>query len=185
MEKETVLAKIRSTLNFSKETLLWFNEIQNKKVTFVELAEMPLEVKFPNHLKNKIHYSDGLLHFKGVLSVEEKNELQGLSQDISYMAAIGGLFESSQLWFAREGGNLFLSEFRGTWEKTLVSSTEPIIHNYFLELGLHKENLPSVKVYESYPGSWITDAAITMSCSIGTAYVILKGISELPKIADS
>jgi len=92
--------------------------------------------------------------------------------------------KNSNIWFAREGGTPFFSEFRGSWEKILVSSSETIIHDYFLELGLPKEKLPRVKVYESYSGSWIMEAALIMFASIGTAYTILKGISELPKIAD-
>jgi len=66
----------------------------------------------------------------------------------------------------------------------LISSSEAIINDYFLELGLPKEKLPRVKVYESYSGSWIMEAALVMFASIGIAYTILKGISELPKIAD-
>jgi len=92
--------------------------------------------------------------------------------------------QNSHIWFTREGGIPFFSEFRGTWERILISSSETIIHDYFLELGLPKEKLPRVKVYESYSGSWIMEAALIMFGSIGTAYTILKGISELPKIAD-
>lgn len=92
--------------------------------------------------------------------------------------------KNSNMWFAREGGTLFFSELRDSWEKILISSSETIIHDYFLELGLSKEKLPRVKVYESYSGSWIMEAALIMFASIGTAYTILKSISELPKIAD-
>jgi hypothetical protein len=119
MEKETVLAKIRVTMGFSKAVLDWLEKIQN-----------------------------------------------------------------TNIWFVREGGTPFFSEFRGSWERILVSSSETIIHDYFLKLGLPKEKLPHVKVYESYSGSWIMEAALIMFASIGTAYSILKGISELPKIAD-
>lgn len=101
-------------------------------------------------------------------------------------ATLGWLEEiqKSDVWFAKEKGNLFFSEFRGTWEQILISSSEPIIHDYFLGLGLEKEKLPHVKVFESYHGTWIIDAALLMFTSIGTAYKILKDISELPKIAD-
>ena len=95
-----------------------------------------------------------------------------------------GRIQNSNIWFAREGGAPFFSEFRGSWERILVNSSEAIINDYFLELGLPKEKLPRVKVYESYSGSWIMEAALIMFGSIGTAYTILKGISELPKIAD-
>jgi hypothetical protein len=54
----------------------------------------------------------------------------------------------------------------------------------FVELGVPEEYSPHVQVYESYPGSWIIEAAITISASVGTSYVILKSVSELPQIAD-
>lgn len=92
--------------------------------------------------------------------------------------------ESYNFLFAVEVDTSFFSENRNLWEEILVSSSESIIHDYFLKLGLPKEKLPSVKVYESYSGSWIIEAALIMSATIGSAYAILKGISELPKIAD-
>jgi hypothetical protein len=92
--------------------------------------------------------------------------------------------QNTNIWFAREGGTLFFSEFKGTFERTLISSSEPIIHSYFHELGLPNEKLPRVKVYESYSGSLIIEAALIMFASMGTAYTILKSVSELPKIAD-
>ena len=88
------------------------------------------------------------------------------------------------VWFKREGGSLFLSEFRRDWEEILINSSEPMVQGYFRELGILENNLPKVKVYESYSGSWIVDAAIVMAGSIGTVYAILKAVSELPKIAD-
>lgn len=91
---------------------------------------------------------------------------------------------NSNIWFAQDYGMPFLSELRGTWNEVLISSSEPIIQDYFVNQGLLKDKLPRVKVFESYPGSWIIDAAIVMLASVGTAYTILKGISELPKIAD-
>ena len=92
--------------------------------------------------------------------------------------------QNTNIWFAREGGTPFFSEFKGAYERTLISSSEPIIHSYFHELGLPNEKLPRVKVYESYSGSLIIEAALIMSASMGTAYAILKSVSELPKIAD-
>lgn len=88
------------------------------------------------------------------------------------------------LWFAEEYGMHYLSEYGGTWNKILVSTVESEVHNYFRKLGIPKDQLPHVRVFESYSGSWIIEAAITMFASVGTAYTILKGASELPKIAD-
>ncbi len=100
--------------------------------------------------------------------------------------AYGWLSEISKrnVWFAKEEGKPFFFEFRGLWKKALISSSEPIIHDYFLDLGLPEEKLPRIKLYESYPGSWIMDAALEIIGSVGEAFLILKGLSELPKIAD-
>jgi hypothetical protein len=88
------------------------------------------------------------------------------------------------LWFAEAHGMHFLSEYGTKWDKAFVESVGPIIHSYFGKLGLPEDNLPHVKIYESYPGSWVMEAAVVMFASIGTAYTILKGASELPQIAD-
>ena len=92
--------------------------------------------------------------------------------------------QNSDIWFARDGGSPYFSEYHGSYERILVNSSEHIIHSYFLELGLPDEKLPHVKVYESYSGSLIIEAALIMIASMGTTYTILKSISELPKIAD-
>lgn len=89
---------------------------------------------------------------------------------------------NSNIWFADERN--FFAEFRGTWEGSLVNTSQHIVNFFFLQLGLSEDKLPKVQVYESYLGSWVMEAAITMFGSIGTAYTILKGISELPAIAD-
>jgi hypothetical protein len=116
MERETVLAKIRATLDFSEETRVW---------------------------------------------------LDNLPQDI---------------WFRKDRSSLFFSEFKNTWEKTLIDTAQPVIQNYFRKLGLAENNLPQVKVYESYKGSWIVESALTIAGSVGSAYYILKAVSEIPEI---
>ncbi len=92
--------------------------------------------------------------------------------------------DGEDVWFKREEGSLFFSEFRGHWAKTLTDSSQEMVQRFFSELGIPEDNLPKVKVYESYSGSWEIEAAIVMAGSIGTAYTILKAVSELPKIAD-
>ena len=92
--------------------------------------------------------------------------------------------DREDVWFKREGGALFFSEFQGTWKEILVSSSEPLIQGYFGELGIPENKLPKIRVYESYSGSWIIDAAIVMTGSMGAVYAVLKAVSELPKIAD-
>ncbi len=88
------------------------------------------------------------------------------------------------MWFVEDHGMHFLSEYGAKWDRAFDESAGPIIYHYFEELGLPKDKLPHVKIYESYSGSWIMEAAVVMFASIGTAYTILKGASELPKIAD-
>lgn len=86
--------------------------------------------------------------------------------------------------FAEDHGMHFLSEYGAKWDKAFDESVGPVIYHYFEELGLPKDTLPHVKIYESYSGSWIIEAAVVMFASIGTAYTLLKSVSELPKIAD-
>ena len=119
MEKETILAKLRTTIRFSEAALPWLG---------------------------RAHEAD--------------------------------------LWFAAREGVAFFQEFRGTWERGLVEGCDPIIQRYFVEHGLARDHLPRLRVFESYPGSWIIEAAVVMVASVGTTYTILKGLSELPKLAD-
>ena len=76
----------------------------------------------------------------------------------------------------------FFSEFNSVWKRTLIDSAEPIILDYFRELGIQEKNLPKIKIYETFKGSWIVEAALILTGSIGTAYSILKVVSEIPKI---
>ncbi len=87
-------------------------------------------------------------------------------------------------WFASQRGTTFMSEHREIWDRVLVKSTESTVQSYFSKIGVPENRLPHVKVYESYAGSWIMEAAIVMFSSIGGTYALFKGISELPKIAD-
>ncbi|MCG8403869.1 MAG: hypothetical protein MI923_01600 [Phycisphaerales bacterium] len=89
-----------------------------------------------------------------------------------------------QFWFAREGGTVFFGEYSEIWNSLLIHTCEPVIQDYFRELGIEDEYMPQLRMQESYRGSWIIDCAIVMFASAGTAYAILKGVSELPAIAD-
>lgn len=117
MEKETVLARLRLTLELNEETKLW-------------LRGMP------------------------------------------------------DAWFAQRNGDGFLAEFGGTWERIFVATAEAEVQSFFRERGLSTDRLPVVRAGERYVGSWIAEAAVVMFGTVGTAYTILKGISELPEIAD-
>ncbi len=92
--------------------------------------------------------------------------------------------ENPDVWFATRDGTQFFGEFSRTWDKILIDNTQNVIKDHFMALGLSEEDLPYVKINEHFSGSWIIDASIVMATTIGSAYTILKGISELPKIAD-
>lgn len=66
--------------------------------TFENLLNLPKEVRFPKHLKDRILYdaTKCLLVFKGIMSKQEKKELQRLSRDKSYRATINVLFHNSR-----------------------------------------------------------------------------------------
>jgi hypothetical protein len=88
------------------------------------------------------------------------------------------------VWFASQGGTSFLAEFGGTWERLFLEAAEPEIKGYLTELGVPEEHIPQVRAGERYRGSWVLEAAVVMAGTVGTAYTVFKGISELPEIAD-
>lgn len=75
--------------------------------TSEKLSRLPVEVKFPEDLKYKIHYDDSqeLLIFKMVMSKEERDTLLSLSADDSYGKAIKLLFQRSQIKKEEAGRN--------------------------------------------------------------------------------
>jgi hypothetical protein len=87
-------------------------------------------------------------------------------------------------WFARQGGDLFFSEFGREWNSNFVEVAQTVFDDYFKQFGFTEDVAPRVKLTDSRRGSWIMEAAITIYATVGTTYTILKGISELPKIAD-
>lgn len=95
-----------------------------------------------------------------------------------------GFEDNPNAWFAREGGDLFLAEFGYEWNTNFVEVAQQVLASYFRNLGLAENRLPKVKITDSRRGSWIMEAALIMFATVGTTYTILKGVSELPKIAD-
>jgi len=87
-------------------------------------------------------------------------------------------------WIAESEGDMFLHEFGGHWNRIFTDYGQKLFEEHFRELGLDTERLPHFKVIDSHRGSWVMEAALTMFGSIGSVYIVLKGISELPKIAD-
>jgi hypothetical protein len=88
------------------------------------------------------------------------------------------------VWFARDRGDAFFSEFSGAFSRIFIEAVESETTEFFLHMGLHGEHIPRVKVLETYRGSLIMEAAITMAGGMGTVYATIKAISELPKMAD-
>ena len=92
--------------------------------------------------------------------------------------------DNDNAWFARQGGDIFLGEFGHEWNSNFVEVVQTFFDKHFVNIGLPEENLPKVNVVDSRRGSWIVDAALTMFGTVGTVYTLLKGVSELPAIAD-
>ncbi len=55
---------------------------------------------------------------------------------------------------------------------------------FFENLGLAPNIKPRLRLYESYPGSWIIDAALVLPGTVASVYIILRALSELPDIAE-
>lgn len=101
------------------------------------------------------------------------------------MQAFLATFQDQQnAWFAHEGGDTFLREYGGEWNRTFAEIAQSNFDSYFRDLGLAEDRLPKVTITDSRRGCWIMEAALTMFGTVGTTYTILKGLSELPKIAD-
>ena len=88
------------------------------------------------------------------------------------------------LWISENEGDMFLHEYGGHWNRIFTEYGQHLFEGYFKELGLESERLPQFKVVDSRRGSWVMEAALTMFGSIGSVYIVLKGLSELPQIAD-
>jgi hypothetical protein len=54
--------------------------------------------------------------------------------------------KDEDIWFARKGGCVFFSEFRSNWEKTLTEACQPVIDEFFLEMGMFRERLPHINL---------------------------------------
>lgn len=87
-------------------------------------------------------------------------------------------------WFVRDGGDTFLGELGGDWNSIFTEYLESFFLSYFERLGIEVQNRINVEPTDSRRGSWIMEAALTMFGTVGTAYQVLKGVGELPKIAD-
>jgi hypothetical protein len=115
---------------------------------------------------------------KSTVLAKLRGKLEFTEQAQTWMHQLG------DTWFAQSGGDALLSEFRGPFVEALKTVAEDEVDGYFAKLGIPRDLLPRVEVLETYRGSLIVDAAITMAGGMGTVYATLKAIAELPKVAD-
>jgi hypothetical protein len=105
-----------------------------------------------------------------------------LSDDVQ--AFLTKFEDQENAWFARQGGNAFLSEFGGHWNSAFVEVSQSVFDEYFRSLDFPEDQLPKVSMTDSRRGSWIMDAALTMAGTVGGTYAILKAYADLPKVAE-
>uniref|UniRef100_UPI00402A0743 hypothetical protein n=1 Tax=Candidatus Avalokitesvara rifleensis TaxID=3367620 RepID=UPI00402A0743 len=85
-----------------------FLNLHLHRVTSEKLPQLPMEVKFPDHLKGKIRYdvSRKLLIFEGVMSLKERDDLLKLTsvddKMSAYHEAITALYKRSRMFTASE-----------------------------------------------------------------------------------
>lgn len=120
--------------------------------------------------------------------MEKETVIANLRAEISLSESLQEFFalfeDNHNAWFARQGGDLFLSEFGHEWNTNFIEVVQNAFDAHFRNLGLSENRLPKVKLTDSRKGSWIMEAALTMFGTVGTTYTVLKGIAELPKLAD-
>ncbi len=120
--------------------------------------------------------------------MNKQTVIANLRAEITLSEELQSFFEQFEkqesAWFARDGGDLFLSEFGLEWNNNFAEVTQEVFDQHFMSLGVREDQLPKVKVTDSRRGSWIMEAALTMFGTVGTTYTILKAIAELPKLAD-
>ena len=104
-----------------------------------------------------------------------------------------GLNEIELPWFCACGNGrvylrerVFFSEFGRIWSDVLVESCQPEFNKFFKSLDWSSEIAPrpNVEILEMYEGSWIIEAALIVQATAVTTYGIIKGISEIPKMAE-
>jgi hypothetical protein len=60
------------------------------------------------------------------------------------------LSQLGDVWFARDGGDVFFSEFRGGFTEAFSRVTQAEISDYFRERGIPPDILPRVQILETY-----------------------------------
>ena len=73
---------------------------------------------------------------------------------------------------------------RGRFSNLFVQAVREETDPFFAENGFRADQLPRVEVLETYTGSLIMEAALTMAGGMGSVYATIKAVAELPKLAD-
>lgn len=118
---------------------------------------------------------------------EVRTEIRYSEETLAWIAAGPQLGASPQAfgpgaWFSDESG--FLGEFSSSYQRSIVEMAEPRVQEHFAELGLGDPELIKVRITGSHEGSLVITAVIVVAATLGVAYKLLKGLSELPAMAD-
>lgn len=120
--------------------------------------------------------------------MEKKTVIANIRAEITLNSELQNFFAKfdsyENAWFARQGGDVFLGEFGHTWDVNFIDVAQSVFDAYFQSLGVRQDQLIKVELTDSRKGSWIMEAALTLFGTVGTVYTILKGIAELPELAD-
>ncbi|AXV40390.1 hypothetical protein [Methanobacterium sp. BAmetb5] len=68
------------------------------------------------------------------------------------------------------------------WKIIFVNSSQQIIDEFFLDLGLSKEYLPKIEVQDYYSGSFVINADIIISSGLTLLFNSIHGFSGVPQI---
>ena len=120
--RKNIEFRLLNRMNLSVDFSLSITEIS------VPLEKLPEDIVFfPAHLQDKLYYDEKnkLLKLKGILSVEEYNELTSLSSDEEYQKAIDALFHMEPKW--------------------ILKAKE---RHYFIPVGANLVDVPKVKFEE-------------------------------------
>jgi len=79
----------------------------------------------------------------------------------------------------------YFSSNQEEWKSIFVNSSQKLIKEFFLDLGLPIEDLPEVEFQDCFSGSFVLNVdVVTTAAALVVLFNTIKGISELPKIYD-
>jgi hypothetical protein len=84
----------------------------------------------------------------------------------------------------RPRSDIILSEYRDIWNEIFFYGVDHDVKVFFAQLGLADDLLPSVRIYESYQGSWIIEGSLAMSGGIGNVYSAINSVGNIEQVAD-